>query len=141
LETTHIENIAKQLLSEGTNVRIKLEGISMYPFLRAGGYAVLAKIGEEGLLPGDIVAFEQNGKFVLHRFHYRKGDFIFTKGDAMKQFDQAVDFHLLLGVLVSAEYGNKKLFMNSAKSKRISRFSVRFPLLRYYQCRFFLRFI
>jgi len=140
LETKQIENIAKQLLLEGTPVRIKLEGISMFPFLRAGWYAVVAKVSVEHLVPGDIIAFEQDGKFVLHRFHYRSNDFLYTKGDAMRNFDKAVHLDSLMGVLVFYESRKREQSMQSAKSRRISRFCVRFPLIRYYQCRFLLRF-
>jgi hypothetical protein len=140
LEKQQLQLIVKQLLEEGSQVRIKLTGISMFPVLKHGSFGIIQKKAISELKPGQIIAFEQDAKLVLHRLHKIKDGRLTTRGDSMKHFDTPFAFESVLGGLVGTEINGKFLSVDRGCFRRTSWFCLRFPFVYYYYCRFALRF-
>ena len=72
----------EQLLSEGRDVVITVQGNSMRPFILNGRTrAVLAACDRTTLTEGDVVLFRYRGRHVLHRIVERHGDDLVLAGD------------------------------------------------------------
>jgi len=97
-------NFFADMLRDGFDVRLRVTGQSMSPFLKSGSYVTLTPVRADALRPGDIVFFRSmDGTFMLHRLiAIRKGRFI-TKGDALNAPDAPVDGKDCLGKVVRAE--------------------------------------
>lgn len=58
----------KALLAAGRRASVVTEGTSMRPCLQAGDTVMLEAAGPDELVPGDLIAFFQNGHLVVHRY-------------------------------------------------------------------------
>jgi signal peptidase I len=75
---------AKNFLSQGEKVIIRMRGKSMNPYLREGkDRVVLSPYRPEELQIGAIVLFTYRDKYILHRIIGRKGDCFVTQGDGI----------------------------------------------------------
>lgn len=73
---------ARDLLLEGSPVRIRVRGQSMLPFFQSGSEILLRPVRESDLRPGSIVlAQTEQGHFVVHRIYRIAGDRIILLGD------------------------------------------------------------
>ncbi len=69
-------------LDECGELRLKVQGSSMTPFLRGGEDTVILT-KPENIKKGDVVVFERNGCYIMHRVIALKDGFIDTLGDNM----------------------------------------------------------
>ena len=78
------ENV-EQMLSEGKSVELRGHGRSMQPYLRGDGSEIIvaSPFSPEELVPGAIVLFRHNGKYVCHRIIRRKDDELLMQGDGV----------------------------------------------------------
>mgnify|MGYP000518894905 CR=1 FL=1 len=84
----HQVHFFSELLEDGYDIRLKVTGRSMSPFLKTGSFVTLSKIPLSELRIGDIVFCRCNdGSFKLHRLIQRDGDMLITKGDALVSSD------------------------------------------------------
>lgn len=70
----------------GTDVPVAVvEGKSMFPLLREGDVVFIKKVGSRDIKVGDIIVYEYNGKYIIHRvievIHYNNRVYYVTKGD------------------------------------------------------------
>ncbi len=94
--------LIRTLLQQGITVRMRVSGVSMLPFLRAGDLVEISPLYEKKLRRGDIVFFcdRQNNPLVhrLHRCWYSsKVLHLQTKGDACAGYDPPVAVHQVFG--------------------------------------------
>lgn len=69
-------------LAQGNDVRIRMKGISMLPFLRGEKDDVkIVPCCPDELMPMDVVLFRYHGKHVLHRIIRRRKDELWMQGD------------------------------------------------------------
>ena len=81
-------NLFSELLSDGYDLRLKVTGASMSPFLKTGSFVTLSKIPVSKLRIGDIIYCKcRDGSFKLHRLIQIKKDVLITKGDALASYD------------------------------------------------------
>lgn len=77
-----------ELLKDGYDLRLKVTGRSMSPFLETGSFVTLSKVPVSKLHIGDIVFCRcDGGAFKLHRLIRIDDDMLITKGDALASFD------------------------------------------------------
>ena len=74
---------AAQALARGETVKIQITGDSMYPFIRSGKDTVeIVPCPPDGELPAWCCPFYQwEGKYMIHRYIGREGDYCLMLGD------------------------------------------------------------
>lgn len=104
-----LKDISFTLLGEGKTIRLKAEGLSMYPSIRPGSVINIDPVIQTGeLLPGDIIVWKRGHGFVAHRLvrKYRKNntDYFVTRGDCKFHEDAPVSAELIAGKVSRIEY-------------------------------------
>jgi signal peptidase I len=98
-----ILSLFEDILNAGSNLRVRVTGKSMIPFLRGGELLTLRQVPCPSLEKGDLILFR--GAYdlpVLHRILKKRknddGTLCFrTKGDALMTFDEEVHERNVLG--------------------------------------------
>jgi len=96
---------AEEVLKIGEQVKIRLVGHSMYPFLNSDkDLLTIAPIIPERLHVGDIVLAKVSGKYILHRLIGKtKLCWCSLQGDANIEKKELVHIKNIIGVLVLIE--------------------------------------
>lgn len=71
----------QQILREGKEVRIRVKGSSMRPFIRDGDTVLLRAYQGQSLALGSNILAKDKDKFVFHRFVGKKNDQYILAGD------------------------------------------------------------
>jgi signal peptidase I len=109
-----IKNIGFSLLAEGTTIRVKTDGYSMYPFIKPGAIILIEPLKEESVpVPGEIIAWKRESGFVVHRLvrivkSWNEIMYI-TRGDSCSFEDQPVSKEQIAGKVVRIETGSGKI--------------------------------
>lgn len=99
----------EECLNSGLDLRVRVTGKSMSPFLRGGEMLTIKKVPTHTLRKGDLILFlTGEGSPVLHRiirFRQSPGNarVFHTKGDALYGFDEPVHEAAVLGKVVRVE--------------------------------------
>jgi signal peptidase I len=98
--------VFEEALALGLDVRVRVSGRSMTPFIGNGDIVIIRKVPLISHHIGDILFFKNSiGHPVVHRFLKRQGAFYRTKGDAQLSFDEPIPPEAVLGKVVSIEKG------------------------------------
>lgn len=127
-------NIAKELgfslLAEGKTIRIRADGYSMFPAIKAGSLIYIEPDIDPS--PGEIIAWKREEGFVVHRLvrTVNDGDRIsyITRGDSCAREDQPVKKEHIAGRVTSIESITGDKF--KSEKKTISRFDYIYNRLR-----------
>ncbi len=103
-----LKNIGPSLLSQGTTIRIKAHGYSMYPAIRPGSLLIIEPLKMKGdPVAGEIVAIKREKGLVVHRLvkvlienGVRK---YVARGDSNAYPDHPVGIDMIIGRVVKAE--------------------------------------
>ena len=103
-------DLTTELLSQGTTVRFRPSGRSMYPSIREGELITVEPVVARDVKPGDIVLYRSERGLIAHRVvgssptqssvlspHY------FLRGDASLSCDQPVAAQQILGRVVGVQ--------------------------------------
>lgn len=106
--------ILKETVKNGGNVRLRVTGGSMRPFLNSEGDCVILS-NADNLKRGDIVFFvRQNGQCILHRIIKIKGESFFLTGDAQTYKEGPISREHILAKAVGAVRRGKNISEKSA---------------------------
>ena len=106
--------ILKETVKNGGNVRLRVTGGSMRPFLNSEGDCVILARADN-LNRGDIVFFvRENGQCVLHRIIKIKGESVFLTGDAQTYKEGPIKKENILAKAVGAVRRGKNIGEKSA---------------------------
>jgi signal peptidase I len=114
ISRTEIFHFFQDMLNQGLEIRVKVSGQSMQPFLYSGDVVRIKRVPAAQLHKGDLILFKNSaGEPVLHRvIHIEKIDrhnsVIRTKGDALFLYDCPIESSGYLGKVFQVE---KKPFM------------------------------
>ena len=103
----------EDILKGGSDIRVKVTGSSMFPFLNTGEIVTLKKVPPHSLRVGDILFFKDTlGHPTLHRLIDRRqftdGKIVFqTKGDALIRFDEPISDDRFMGKVSKIEKINR----------------------------------
>lgn len=103
-----IKDMSISLLSQGTTIRIRAHGYSMYPSIKPGSLIVIEPIKVKGdPKPGEIVAIKRENGLIVHRIikiTIRDGvrKYI-ARGDSNAREDKPVNPDMIAGRVVRAE--------------------------------------
>lgn len=84
----------RRILAEGKEVRIRVKGNSMLPFIKDGDTVLLRPYQGERLALGCNVLAKDKDKFVFHRFVGKKNDLYILAGDGnlvLREYVKATD--------------------------------------------------
>ena len=112
-----LQGISSQMLKEGFSIRATVGGNSMFPCLRKGDISIVEPCNISDLLPGDIIVFKIDKKFIAHRLlkmiQTDNCTKLICKGDSCYKRDQAIDSNDLVGRISGFERGEKKVNFNT----------------------------
>lgn len=74
-------SVVRDLLLEGSPVRVSVKGQSMLPFFRSGSTVALRPIREEDFRKYNVVLADTGRNFVIHRIIALDGDMVTLLGD------------------------------------------------------------
>ena len=111
-----------ELLGDGKDVRLRIKGRSMMPFLRDGLEQVdLSTPNDTKLIPGALVLFRYQGGFILHRVIRRKENKLLIMGDNIYQSREVVTTDQVIGIVHKIIYpGERELSTDSRRWKILS---------------------
>lgn len=116
------------ILNGGSTLRVKITGKSMVPFLYGGEIALIKKVPCSHMHRGDLILFKSfRNALTLHRIIHKKGSngetIFLTKGDAMRAFDEGVQYQNVLGKVYKLEIadsnGVRRVINMGKKRQRI----------------------
>ncbi|WP_313264729.1 S24 family peptidase [Sphingobacterium sp.] len=84
----------QRILREGKEVRIRVKGNSMCPFIRDGDTVLLRAYQGQSLALGSNILAKDKDKFVFHRFVGKKNDLYILAGDGnlvLREYVAAID--------------------------------------------------
>ena len=126
IEKNKLLSLRLSLIADGYDLRIKMQGGSMFPYLRKGDIALIRKVNFYQLCEGDIIAFETEGKWIAHRIlkKINKNDkkTFLCKGDAMKNHDPLVAENNYLGKIIGLERNNQFINIDTDSRKKLHYF-------------------
>jgi signal peptidase I len=114
LKNFHEITFFEEILESGLNLRVKVTGRSMAPFLQGGEILTIKKEPHNALRKGDLIFFKNSlGALLLHRIIQKRKSSdekitFRTKGDALIAFDEPVQYHRVLGKVCRIEKPNSK---------------------------------
>lgn len=106
--SSSVKDMSTSLLSQGTTIRIKAHGYSMYPSIKPGSLLIIEPIKVKGApVKGEIVAIKREGGLVVHRVikitienGVRK---YVARGDSNAFADAPVGIDMIAGRIIKAE--------------------------------------
>ena len=101
-------DLIEEAVNKGETVRLRVQGNSMFPFLRNGKDVVeIRKVRGEEVRRGDVILFRYSSSFILHRVVRRNGAVVKTQGDGVWNFFETIAANQIIGVarLVVRENG------------------------------------
>ena len=126
-----LANFFEEILTKGTDIRVRVTGSSMTPFLKGGEIVTISKTDRSDLRMGDLILFKNDqGLPVLHRilrqWNRNNKCYYQAKGDGLIAPDKPIPEGCILGkvYLVEKRIAHKSvrtLAMNSAWWKGVNR--------------------
>ncbi len=103
-----VRNMGASLLSQGTTIRIKAHGYSMYPSIKPGSLLIIEPVKIKGdPVKGEIVAVKREKGLVVHRvvdIIIRNGTrYYIARGDSNAFPDNPVSIEKIAGRVIKAE--------------------------------------
>ena len=108
LSYTILKDLGFRLLDEGKTIRVKAEGISMYPSIKSGSVIFIEPF-KQGAVPvtGEIIAWKRDSGIVVHRlisiYRQKNQKYYVTRGDSSLAEDEPVLFEQIAGKVVRVE--------------------------------------
>lgn len=135
LSHTVLKEIGFSLLAEGKTIRVKAEGLSMYPSIKPGSVIFIEPLNKNiRPVPGEIIAWKREAGFVVHRlvgsFEKDNSEFIVTRGDSSLAEDEPVISEQIAGKVIRVENPEgkpvpEKQYLNKNPNYAFNRFLVR----------------
>jgi len=104
LDSGEAKELGRKLLNDGHQVQFKLGGNSMFPYLRDGEVAVTVRIPADQLKVGQVIVFEQNGRWIAHRLveiiQTKERSNYVAQGDSIMRPDAPISEDAYMGVVI-----------------------------------------
>jgi signal peptidase I len=108
LSYTILKDLGFRLLAEGKTIRVKAEGISMYPSIKSGSVIFIEPL-KQGIEPvrGEIIAWKRDSGIVVHRlvstYITKHQKYYVTRGDSSLAEDEPVLLEQIAGKVARVE--------------------------------------
>lgn len=97
------QELALDLATHATSLRLRVNGISMSPLLQTGDYVIVEPVLASALRVGDVIAFRYNRDTITHRIVSRTPQGFLTLGDNFRKLDPLVVPEMILGRVSAVE--------------------------------------
>jgi len=101
LGSEELLTLGRGLLAEGKEIRMRMGGHSMFPFLLPGDVASIVSVPFSDLCVGEVVVFDRGDRWVAHRLilikETDKGVRYITQGDSCLRMDRPFGHEHLMG--------------------------------------------
>lgn len=97
------QELALDLASQSTSLRLRVNGISMVPLLQTGDHVIVEPVPAAVLRIGDVIAFRYNRDTITHRIVSQTPQGFLTLGDNFHQLDPLVSPEMILGRVAAVE--------------------------------------
>ena len=135
--TADFEELSRQVLKGGRDLRFRARGSSMHPMVRDGDTLIVRPVNSTEIAVGDIVFYRAPGRgIVVHRVVGVQKDvsegILVVKGDAVRSPDPAVCGSQVLGKVVSIERSGRPIDPDSRLWRYFGALYVHFPPVRWW---------
>ncbi len=118
---TTLKDIGFTLLSEGTILKIKACGYSMFPAIEPGSTIYIEPFSQENVpVAGEIIAWKRDSGFVVHRIVRKLNEgertLYITRGDSCMHEDQPVPEDQIAGKVIKIQNNRGILLTRSLTS-------------------------
>ena len=118
MQTNELYELSGELLNSNQQVKLKVGGYSMFPFLKNGDIITLQKCKASDLKTGDVVGFKTGNKWIAHRLIKKSKVnnklFLLTKGDTCRHKDPLFTEENYIGKVVSFSRKSKEFNLNNS---------------------------
>ncbi|MDG5800999.1 signal peptidase I [Marinilabiliaceae bacterium ANBcel2] len=90
-----------ELISKGKTVQVKVEGMSMFPFLLGKDVVKIKQVNKKSLKRGDVVLFIRDEQLIAHRILKVNKSSIITRGDGNLKQDYPIEKDKIKGKVIS----------------------------------------
>ncbi|HEY3284559.1 MAG TPA: GNAT family N-acetyltransferase [Armatimonadota bacterium] len=108
--------LIREAIHKGDGFRLRLFGISMHPFVRAGDLARVRPIAWDAIRPGHVILFQREDRLIAHRVlrvPSSPAEPLIAKGDTLRRADPPVRAEQVLGRVVTIERDGRVLSLDS----------------------------
>ena len=103
-----IKNMGTSLLADGTTIRIKAHGYSMYPSVKPGSLLIIEPLKAKGdPKPGELIVVKRESGLIVHRLvkiEIKDGvRWYIARGDSNAYADKPVKIDMIAGRVIKAE--------------------------------------
>lgn len=117
---TEMEGLLRDLLAEGKMVRVQVKGYSMLPFLWNRNEQVEMTFPHDSdLIPGTLVVFVDNGRFLVHRILKVHKEQLIIVGDGNYQLRELVKKEQVVGIVRNIIYPGGAILGTDSKKWRL----------------------
>ena len=117
-------HLTTELLSQGTTVRFRPSGRSMYPSIREGELVTVEPVVASDVTLGDIVLYRSERGVIAHRVVGTSptqssvlSPQYFLKGDASLSCDQPIEAHQILGRVIRVQRNGRSITLATRGAK------------------------
>ena len=105
------DQLAAELIAQGTAFRLRVWGDSMYPTIQNGDLVLVEPVETQSLRLGDILFYRRPFGHLAHRLVELRdgGNALVTKGDALDYTDPPIRPKDLLGRVVAVKHSSRGL--------------------------------
>ncbi len=127
-------DLMQATLAKGVPFRLRARGSSMHPFVKGGDLIVVSPLKTRSPVLGDVVAFVQAERLVVHRVIAVSGNGYFMKGDATEGRDGPVPVASVLGLVTRVEREGERVLIGLGPERiliaMLARRGLALPLVR-----------
>jgi len=130
-----IKNMGTSLLADGTTIRIKAHGYSMYPSVKPGSLLIIEPLKVKGdPKPGELIVVKRESGLIVHRLvkiEIKDGNrYYIARGDSNAYADKPVTLEMIAGRVIRAEAtGENRVPADIRKKKRVNYFMNRLRVI------------
>jgi signal peptidase I len=116
-----VDELFLAALTEGKDVRLHVDGMSMVPTLKPGDTIVVRQVAPHLLEMGDLVVVHREHDLVTHRLVRQKEGQWLTKGDNSHYLDPPITAEMILGKVIAIERKDTGIDLQEASKRSLNR--------------------
>ena len=111
--------MSMSILKSKKKVTLKLNGYSMYPFIKPGDVGTISECSISSLKIGEIIVFKHHNNWIAHRLLKKRlidgNHLLIAKGDTSKKNDKPISEAMFIGRLAGLSRSGRVINLESKK--------------------------